>query len=114
MALLKKDKKKEEVKSDAPVVATSNGLDWVLLKPRITEKSALQMEKNQYTFDVHKNANKSQVKQAVAKAYNVNPVKVNIIIRDTRMTRRRGKKVMDRGYKKAIVTLPKNETIEIV
>jgi len=123
MALFKKDKetKKEDVQvAEAPKetksVATTvkDNLDWVLIKPRITEKTAIQMESNQYTFNVHKDANRSQVKQAVKAAYKVNPTKVNISIRDNRMKRRRGRLVADRGYKKAIVTLPKGESIEIV
>jgi len=40
----------------------------VLNRPVITEKSALLGESNKYTFDVHPDANKHQIKEAVEKA----------------------------------------------
>lgn len=118
MALFKKDKKKEE--ATAPAVAktdtksTTHQLDWVIKQPRITEKAALLIEKNTYTFDVNPKANRTQVKQAVTAKYKVHPLKVNIIKHDSRLTRRRGRKVKVSGYKKAIVTLPANESIDLV
>lgn len=122
MALFKKDKKEKKTAevAVASVETRQKGgsmiepLDWVLLKPRITEKSAALMEGNKYTFNVHKSANRSQVKKAVKHAYRVTPIKVNLIIRDGRMKRRRGRMVMDRGHKKAIVTLAKGDSIELL
>lgn len=118
MALFKKNKETKEKapSSDASKKKDSSiqNLDWVLQKTRITEKTAVQMENNQYTFLVHTDANRAQVKQAVSLAYKVNPIKVNIMVRATRTKNSRGRKVMDRGYKKAIVKLPANESIELV
>ena len=52
----------------------------VLKKPVLTEKSlALQTEENKYTFDVDLNANKTEVKIAVEKLFNVKVEKVNIM-----------------------------------
>ncbi len=123
MALFKKTTK-EEKKDEAVVTASTEtkktglnlaeSVDWVLLKPRITEKSAVLMEGNKYTFNIHKDANRSQVKKAIKSAYKVNPIKINLVIRDGRMKRRRGRMVMDRGYKKAIVTLAKGDSIELL
>jgi large subunit ribosomal protein L23 len=116
MALFKKDKKEEAV-TTAKVALGKEGthpLDWVIKQPRITEKTALLMEQNMYTFEVNQKANRTQVKQAITAKYKVHPLNVNIIKQDARMTRRRGQKVRVRGYKKAIVTLPANESIDLV
>lgn len=52
----------------------------VLKKPVLTEKSlALQTEENKYTFDVDLDANKTEVKIAVEKLFNVKVEKVNIM-----------------------------------
>ena len=52
----------------------------VLKKPVLTEKSlALQTEENKYTFDVDLDANKTEVKIAVEKLFNVKVEKVNIL-----------------------------------
>ena len=52
----------------------------VLKKPVLTEKSlALQTEENKYPFDVDLNANKTEVKIAVEKLFNVKVEKVNIM-----------------------------------
>ena len=53
----------------------------VLKKPVLTEKSlALQTEENKYTFDVDLDANKTEVKIAVEKLFNVKVEKVNIMM----------------------------------
>ena len=78
----------------------------VLKKPVLTEKSlALQTEENKYTFDVDLDANKTEVKIAVEKLFNVKVEKVNIMNVKPK-AKRVGKYT---GYtnkvKKAIVTL---------
>ena len=103
-----------ETKKETKTVTNPQNLDWLLIKPRITEKAAMQIEGNKYTFLVNPRANRSQVKQAVAAAYKVTPLKVNIMLQPSRLVKRWGKKVMDRGYKKAVVTLAANESIELV
>lgn len=114
MALFKKDKKEEAATKDAPAKTGEAKLAWVIKEPRVTEKAALLIEKNVYTFDVNPKANRTQVKQALTEQYNVHPTKVNIIKHDPRMTRKRGRKVKVSGYKKAVVTLPANESIDLV
>ena len=68
----------------------------VLKKPVLTEKSlALQTEENKYTFDVDLDANKTEVKIAVEKLFNVKVEKVNIMNvkpKAKRMGRYEGKK----------------------
>ena len=74
----------------------------VILKPVITEKSMNAMAEKKYTFLVHPEANKSQVKEAVEKMFEGTKVaKVNTMNNDGKV-KRRG---MTAKYKKAIVQL---------
>ena len=88
----------------------------ILIKPVITEKAdALAEDSGKYTFIVNKEANKIEIKKAVAELYNVEVSKVNTMIipgkaknRNTRTAIIRGR---TSGYKKAVVTLADGETI---
>ena len=83
----------------------------VLLRPVITEKSSKLVEENKYTFEVHPSCNRTEVKVAVEKIWNVKVEKVNIV-NCPRQKRRVGKY---EGYKpqvkKAIVTVAKGQSI---
>jgi large subunit ribosomal protein L23 len=89
----------------------------VLRRPIITEKSNYQAGKlNQYSFEVHLNATKAQVKEAVETLFNVKVSRVNIANAPSKRSRRaRSRRVLVRSssYKKAIVTLQPGETIDI-
>ena len=78
----------------------------IILKPLITEKSMAAMEEKKYTFDVHPDATKAQVKEAVEKLFEGTKVaKVNTMNLDGK-TRRRGRTVGKTAKrKKAIVQL---------
>ena len=82
----------------------------VLKKPVLTEKSlALQTEENKYTFDVDLDANKTEVKIAVEKLFNVKVEKVNIMnVKAKRMGRYEGK---TNKRRKAIVKLAEGNSI---
>ncbi len=108
MALFKKD---SENKTDK-IVKEDNS--WVLIKPRITEKTAMISSNNVYTFDVNTSANKIQVKKAILEKYNVTPIKINIISKKPRKITRRGQKVHKTSSKKAMVYLKKGDSIELV
>jgi len=88
-------------------------LSWVLLDPRITEKSAMISSNNVFTFDVAVKANKIQIKNAIIKKYKVTPISVNVINQKPRKAIKRGRKVHMKGTKKAMVTLKKGDTIEL-
>ena len=83
----------------------------VILKPIVTEKSMNAMAEKKYTFQVHTEATKSQIKEAVEKMFEGTKVKrVNTMNLDGK-TRRRGKTAKT---KKAIVTLTEDsKDIEI-
>ena len=84
----------------------------VILWPLVTEKTHKQQEAtNKYSFKVHKDANKNDVKQAVEFLYKVHPEGINII--NVVYKGRNQRKLVRKSYKKAIVTLSKKEKIEL-
>ena len=62
---------------------------------------------------VPKKANKVNLKKNIEKIFKVNVTKVNIINKQTRKKITRGKKVKVVGYKKAIITLKKGQSIDL-
>jgi len=86
----------------------------VLLKPQITEKATFLQEKNQYVFQVFKTATKLEVKKAIKEIYGVNVEKVRIINVDRKKKRLGRTTGWKKGYKKAIVSLPNGQEIEII
>ncbi len=88
----------------------------VLKRPVITEKTTdTQDQANQFVFEVDRRSNKMMVKQAVEERFEVEVVKVNIIIMKAK-TRRRGmraRSVRVTPWKKAIVTLASGNSIQL-
>jgi large subunit ribosomal protein L23 len=84
----------------------------VLLRPIVTEKSMTQTNAGRYTFEVRKDATKQEVAEAVATAFKVDVVDVNMITLKgkTRRLGRRTGRTPDR--KKAIVTVAAGQRIE--
>ena len=70
-------------------------------------------EQNKTVFKVHKNANKKIIKKNIEKLFKVKVIKVNIINKKTKIKMRQGKVSKKTGYKKAIVTLKKGQTIDL-
>ena len=64
-------------------------------------------------FKVHKKANKKNIKKNIEKLFKVNVIKVNIINQKSKLKMRQGKKSYKRGYKKAIITLKKGQSIDL-
>ena len=89
----------------------------VLRRPLVTEKSNYQNGKlHQYVFEVTTDATKNLVKDAVETLFDVDVVRVNIVNVPAKRTRRaRSRRLMVRrsGYKKAIVTLSPEDTIDV-
>jgi large subunit ribosomal protein L23 len=89
----------------------------VLRRPIITEKSNYQAGKlNQYVFEVDPGATKAQIKEAVEMLFDVKVDRVNIINAPAKRSRRaRSRRLLIRrkSTKKAIVTLPPGETIDV-
>ena len=81
--------------------------------PIITEKATIMSEQNKTVFKVHEKANKKNIKKNVEKLFKVNVVKVNIINQKTKLKIKQGRKTFKSGYKKAIVTLKKGQSIDL-
>ena len=84
-----------------------------IITPVITEKSTNLSEQNKIVFKINRNANKKNVKKSIEKIFKVNVIKVNIINKKTRTKLTRGRKVKVVGYKKAIITLKKGQSIDL-
>ena len=89
-----------------------NSLDSII-KPIITEKATILSEQNKSVFKVHKKANKKNIKKNIEKLFKVNVIKVNIINRKSKLKMKQGKKSYKSGYKKAIITLKKGQSIDL-
>ena len=87
----------------------------VLRRPVVSEKTAVMTdEKNQYVFEVADEANKIQIKEAVEVIFEVEVVKVNTMVVPAKRGRRgRNWYLRSRQWKKAVVTLAKDQTIEL-
>jgi len=88
-----------------------------IIKPIITEKMTKLTEKlNRFGFVVDKDANKIQIKNEIEKMYGVNVVAVNTVNYIGKVKTRSTKKGFSVGrvnrYKKAIITVSENETID--
>tara|TARA_E500000178_G_scaffold331654_1_gene364733 strand:- start:54 stop:347 length:294 start_codon:yes stop_codon:yes gene_type:complete len=81
--------------------------------PIITEKATILSEQNKTVFKVHSRANKKTIKQNIEKIFKVNVTKVNIINQKTKLKMKQGRKSYKTGYKKAIVTLKKGQSIDL-
>ena len=84
-----------------------------IISPLLTEKSTNLSGLNKIVFKVHKNANKKNIKTNFEKIFKVNVMKVNIINKQNRTKLTRGRKVKVSGFKKAIITLKKGQSIDL-
>ena len=85
----------------------------VLLRPVVSEKSYEQITQNRYTFKVHQDAHKTQIRQAVEQLFDVTVVAVNVVKVQPKPKRRGVTKGERQGWKKAIVQLKPGDSIEI-
>ena len=89
-----------------------NFLDTIV-SPNITEKSTSMSEFNKVVFRVHNDASKNSIKKSIEKIFKVNVIKINTINLRGKTKLIRGKKSNKPGYKKAIVTLKKGQSIDL-
>jgi large subunit ribosomal protein L23 len=85
----------------------------VLLAPVVSEKSYSLIEDGKYSFRIHPDAHKTQVRQAVEELFGVTVLGVNIIKVQPKPKRRGLSKGTRPGWKKAVVQLQEGDTIEI-
>jgi large subunit ribosomal protein L23 len=116
----KSDAKKEEVVTEMKVAVPqkpmTHNVASALIKPRITEKAALLLEKNVYTFEIKKGASKYDVRDAIVSLYKVTPKQIRIVNRTPRrsMSKTRGREILQSGLRKAYVYLKEGDRIDLV
>ena len=84
-----------------------------ILSPLLTEKSTNLSGENKIVFKVRNNANKKNLKNNIEKIFKVNVTKINIINKQNITKFTRGRKVKVSGFKKAIITLKKGQSIDL-
>ena len=85
----------------------------VLLAPVVTEKAYAGVEERKYSFRVHPDAHKTQIRQAVEALFDVKVERVNISKVQAKPKRRGMQRGTKPGWKKAIVQLREGDSIEI-
>ena len=85
----------------------------IIISPNVTEKSTALSEYDKVVFKVKNNASKNLIKKSVEKIFKVNVVKVNTINLKGKTKMVKNKKTILSGYKKAIVTLKKGQSIDL-
>ena len=85
----------------------------VIYKPVVSEKSYALLDENTYTFIVDPDANKTEIKEAIQKIWNVRVLSVNTLNRRGKVKRMRFTKGKRPDQKRAVVTLAEGDSIEI-
>ncbi len=88
----------------------------IVLRPVISEKSMDETQRSKYTFRVHTDANKLQVKDAIEELFKVDVLEVNVSMTKSKEKSRNRKRGRQTGWtspwKKAVVTLAAGQKIE--
>ena len=85
----------------------------VIIRPVISEKSYALLAANKYTFRVHPDAHKTQIRQAVEEIFNVRVQDVRTMSVKSKPKRRGATFGRTREWKKAVVQLHPDDTIEL-
>jgi large subunit ribosomal protein L23 len=85
----------------------------VIIRPVVSEKSYVLSAANRYTFRVHPNAHKTQIRQAVQELFDVHVVEVRTLSVKSKPKRRGAVSGRTRVWKKAIVQIRAGESIPI-
>jgi large subunit ribosomal protein L23 len=95
------------------VGSTKSDARDVILAPVVSEKSYSLLDDNAYTFIVHPEANKTEIRQAVEKIWNVSVISVNTLNRKGKSKRFRFTQGKRPDTKRAVVKLAEGDKIEI-
>ena len=88
----------------------------ILMEALLTEKATMLNGANKYTFRVHSSSNRTQVADAVERAFGVTVTRVNVMNLKPKLKRdrsRRNRLGSKGGMKKAIVTLKQGDAIDL-
>lgn len=86
----------------------------LLIRPLVTEKGTALREANKYLFEVHRSANKVEIRRAIEQAFKVTVLRVHTVAargKPKRLGRFVGR---TSDWKKAIATLKPGDTIEVL
>ena len=108
----KTKKQSKEAKTTVAKKDTGNAYK-VLVRPLITEKASHLKSENKYLFEVSQDATKNEIKKAIFHVYGYWPTKINIINLRGKHVRYGRHSGITNAKKKALITLKKDETIEI-
>lgn len=86
----------------------------IIRKPRVTEKSTIEMESNRYTFEVDTRASKDQIKAAIESLYKVKVESVNTQVRKGKDRRLKYGLITEKTQKLASVRLAEGNRIELI
>ena len=89
-----------------------NYLDSII-QPIITEKATSLSEQNKVTFKVRDDASKKSIKKNIEKIFKVNVIRINTVNKKSKTKLVRNKIANKKGYKKAIITLKKGQSIDL-
>ncbi len=115
-ALNKDTKKKVEAKTTKPSdIKTRVERAYTILKrPIVNEKTTLLTEQGKLVFLVQADASKGEIKKAAESLFEVKVKAVNTINQQGKIKRFRGTLGKRKDYKKAIITLEKGESVELL
>ncbi|MBA2438914.1 MAG: 50S ribosomal protein L23 [Acidimicrobiia bacterium] len=87
----------------------------VVIRPVVSEKSYALLDEGAYTFEIHRDANKIQVRKAIEELFGVKVVKVNTLNRKGKRKRNRRSATFGRrpDTKRAVVTLVEGDSIDL-
>ncbi|MCQ2572723.1 MAG: 50S ribosomal protein L23 [Treponema sp.] len=83
----------------------------VLIEPVVSEKASMLREQNKYVFIVRKDATKTDIKEAVAKLFNVTVINCTTMNVMGKVKRLRGKPGRTASFKKAVVRIADGQSI---
>ena len=93
--------------------STTRDARAVILAPVVSEKSYALLEDGKYSFRVHPDAHKTQIRQAIEELFSVRVVDVKVIKVPPKPKRRGIHRGTRPGYKKAIVRVAEGQTIPV-
>jgi large subunit ribosomal protein L23 len=87
----------------------------VVIRPVVSEKSYALLDEGAYTFEIHRDANKIQVRKAIEELFGVRVVKVNTLNRKGKRKRNRRSATFGcrPDTKRAVVTLVEGDSIDL-
>lgn len=87
----------------------------IIIAPVTTEKSTKENAEGKYTFNIHKNATKIDVKRATKELFglDIESVRIISVVEKSRLVKNRNKLIKRKAHKKAVITTVGRKKIDI-